>query len=251
MEASQESESHWRRLGQLLLEAGLIEEADLEYALAIQRQNGGLLGEILVTCGFVTSHQIAEALGSQHSVRLSQVTQFRERRFRVPPAPARKGEKPWTPLGRLLVERGLLTESGLERALVDQLRTGRLLGEIVVSRGWVSPEDLTRAIAEQQGGEPDGAVLAEPSADAGEGDETFEVCSNGVVLHTSPTFLDAADLAFDLVEREEPGTVEIVQVLGEQRQRIWSCARPRAELGSSASTWGTGWPLARHGKGVA
>ena len=84
-----------------------------------------------------------------------------------------------------------------------------------------------------------------------QGDETFEVCSNGVVLHTSPTFLDAADLAFDLVEREEPGTVEIVQVLGEQRQRIWSCARPRAELGSSASTWGTGWPLARHGKGVA
>lgn len=231
-------ERHWRRLGRLLVEEGVVDEADLEYALEVQRENGGLLGEILVTCGFATSSEISAALGRQYGVRVQDATELRERRLRVPSAPPVDSGGTRTPLGRLLVERGLLSESGLERALVDQRQTGRLLGEIVVSRGWVSAEDLRRAIAEQEGetsgdaGDATAVVLSEP--------ETYEILLEGSRVHECTTFLDATDLAFELIERQDPERVEIVRVAGGQREAVWSYSRPDAGPGS----WGAGWPLA-------
>ena len=58
---------------------------------------------------------------------------------------------PWRPLGRLLVEQGLITEDELERALVEQASTGRPLGETLVELGFVSGPALSRALAAQYG----------------------------------------------------------------------------------------------------
>jgi hypothetical protein len=58
---------------------------------------------------------------------------------------------PWRPLGELLVERGILTEVGLEMAITEQRRTGRLLGVILVESGRVGAGELARALAEQHG----------------------------------------------------------------------------------------------------
>jgi hypothetical protein len=58
---------------------------------------------------------------------------------------------PWRPLGRLLVEKGLLSDEALERALDEQVVTGRRLGEILVELGCVSHSDLSLALAEQYG----------------------------------------------------------------------------------------------------
>jgi hypothetical protein len=58
---------------------------------------------------------------------------------------------PWRPLGRLLVEQGLLTEDELERALEHQATTGRRLGETLVDLELVSHPALSRALAEQYG----------------------------------------------------------------------------------------------------
>lgn len=58
---------------------------------------------------------------------------------------------PWRPLGRLLVEQGLITEDELERALVEQAATGRPLGEMLVELGFVSGPALSRALAAQYG----------------------------------------------------------------------------------------------------
>jgi len=57
----------------------------------------------------------------------------------------------WRPLGRLLVERGLLTDDQLEHALDEQSITGRRLGEILVRAGFVSDAALASALAEQYG----------------------------------------------------------------------------------------------------
>lgn len=65
----------------------------------------------------------------------------------------------WKPLGALLVEKGLLTDSELESALAEQRRTGRLMGEILVQSGNLSVFSLARALTEQHGVElqtPDG-----------------------------------------------------------------------------------------------
>lgn len=56
------------------------------------------------------------------------------------------------PLGRLLVEAGLLTEAELEDALAEQQRSRRPLGEILVERGFVSGGAVANALASQHGG---------------------------------------------------------------------------------------------------
>lgn len=57
----------------------------------------------------------------------------------------------WRPLGRLFVEKGLLTELRLEHALEQQAETGGQLGEILVSLGYVTSTALARLLAEQYG----------------------------------------------------------------------------------------------------
>ena len=58
---------------------------------------------------------------------------------------------PWRPLGRLLVEKGLLSDEELELALARQALTGRRLGEIIVELRFVSRPALSRALAAQYG----------------------------------------------------------------------------------------------------
>src|ERR671911_256558 len=58
---------------------------------------------------------------------------------------------PWRPLGRILVEQGLLTSDELEAALAQQERTGKRLGETIVECGFVSGPELSNALASQYG----------------------------------------------------------------------------------------------------
>ena len=57
----------------------------------------------------------------------------------------------WKPLGALLVEKGLLTESQVDAALTEQRRSGRLVGQILVESGALSAFSLARALTEQHG----------------------------------------------------------------------------------------------------
>src|SRR6266487_4069959 len=61
---------------------------------------------------------------------------------------------PWRPLGRLLVEQGLLSEDQLEHALEEQESTNRRLRETLIDLGFVSHAALSHALAEQYGIEP-------------------------------------------------------------------------------------------------
>jgi hypothetical protein len=78
---------------------------------------------------------------------------------------------PWRPLGTLLADQGLLTETELEEALAEQQRSGRLLGEILVGRSYLSGWTLTRVLAEQHGvelrlsGDSEKRPTKEPPAD--------------------------------------------------------------------------------------
>src|SRR6266508_5360213 len=55
-----------RRLGAVLVEAGLVSEHDLEEALAEQERSGQRLGELLVARGLVSAAAVANALAEQH-----------------------------------------------------------------------------------------------------------------------------------------------------------------------------------------
>ena len=54
-------------------------------------------------------------------------------------------------LGEALVDRGLLSERDLDRALAHQARTGGRLGQILVATGMVRRQDLYRLLSEQWG----------------------------------------------------------------------------------------------------
>ncbi|HAV92935.1 TPA: type IV-A pilus assembly ATPase PilB [candidate division WOR-3 bacterium] len=58
----------WKRLGDMLIDEGLINMDQLKHALAEQKDNGGRLGSILVQMNFVTDEQISHTLGKQYNV---------------------------------------------------------------------------------------------------------------------------------------------------------------------------------------
>ena len=55
-----------KQLGELLMERGLISKQQLGEALALQKDKGGLIGEILVDLGFAKEEDIAKTLTAQY-----------------------------------------------------------------------------------------------------------------------------------------------------------------------------------------
>jgi len=55
-----------KQLGELLIERKVISLEQLEKALSIQKEKGGLFGEILVDLGFAKEEDIAQALTAQY-----------------------------------------------------------------------------------------------------------------------------------------------------------------------------------------
>jgi type IV pilus assembly protein PilB len=54
-----------KQLGELLLDRRIITQQQLQKALSIQKEKGGLLGNILVLLSYATEEQIAQALTTQ------------------------------------------------------------------------------------------------------------------------------------------------------------------------------------------
>ncbi|RJP29831.1 MAG: hypothetical protein C4533_02245 [Candidatus Omnitrophota bacterium] len=55
-----------KHLGELLLERNIINQNQLDRALAYQKEKGGLIGEILVEMGYAKEEDIAQALTAQY-----------------------------------------------------------------------------------------------------------------------------------------------------------------------------------------
>ena len=55
-----------KHLGELLLERGVINQSQLDKALKVQKEKGGLIGQIMVMLGFAKEEEIAQALTVQY-----------------------------------------------------------------------------------------------------------------------------------------------------------------------------------------
>ncbi len=144
----------------------------------------------------------------------------------APPEPRRRA-----PLGRLLVEKGLLTETALDQALEQQRESGRPLGQILLELGAISPGDLARALTEQHGFEFSGSLRARlatgenASATLDASDhERYVVFDTDPLdpLHVADTFLDAADAAFDLIEDGDHQSLQIARSRDGEFEHVWS-----------------------------
>jgi hypothetical protein len=234
----------WRQLGDLLVDQQLLTEDELEQALAEQSRSGRLLGQILVNNGYLSAFSLARVLSEQHGVELRRTRE--EEEPPTPPLALVDGPEPattWRPLGKLLVERGFLTESQLAGALEEQETGHGRLGEILVSRGLLTGAELARALAEQQGVtlEQEGELETQmrPSSPDEPVYKVFEVVfepgyQRRTALYETANFLDAADFAFEYVERHEPAALEIHRTDGAAQETVWNYSASRAAAAGAA-----------------
>lgn len=246
----------WRPLGALLVDEGLLVQAELESALAEQQRLGGLLGQILVRRGAVSGGALARVLARQHGVDLRSPSPAAESRSEQAPAPAEapapaatSPASPWRSLGRLLVDEGLVSDDVLREALAEQQeQPGRRLGEILVEGGHLTGGTLALALAEQHGldlGAGDGLndaveTVVVPSLPGQPLYEIREVAHGSApqaaaVLYTSGNFLEAADFACDYVDRERPVGLEIHRRDGADFETVWTYSQERAAAAASES----------------
>jgi len=218
----------WRQLGALLADEGLLTDTELELALDEQRRTGRLLGQIVVDRGYVSAFSLARVLSAQHGVELQTPDPEPEPQLAaVPPT--------WRPLGRLLVEKGLITQTQLAEALLAQEETNGRLGEILIERRVVTGAELARALGEQHGveltGELEATLKPAPSAEP-----VYRVYSvtfrqgfqQRSCLWESANFLEAADFAMEFVQDHEPEALEIERIDGDQQETVWTYSETRA-----------------------
>jgi type IV pilus assembly protein PilB len=65
-----------KQLGELLIERGIITQNQLSEALAVQKEKGGLIGEVLVALGFVKEEDIAQTLTAQYGFPYLPLTNY-------------------------------------------------------------------------------------------------------------------------------------------------------------------------------
>ena len=226
----------WRQLGELLVAEHLLTEEELEQALAEQASSGRLLGQILVNNGYLSAFSLARVLSEQHGVQLQ--PREDEASETTPPTDTQTAQT-WRPLGKLLVELGLVTESQLERSLALQREENRRLGEILVSRGLLSGSELAQALAEQHGVELEPQNEAElqtrlrPSTPDEPVYQVFEVgfepgYQRRTSLYENANFLEAADYAYEYVQAHDPPALEIHRTHGAAQETVWSYSASRA-----------------------
>ncbi|MBA2741379.1 MAG: hypothetical protein H0U46_05155, partial [Actinobacteria bacterium] len=155
-----------RLIGAIFLERGLVNEEQLEAALALQKETKEHLGEILVQQFGVPRIELASVLAEQWAdleqpnAAGAPSSEVEKPTLQVVPnqSPLPSGAASDTndgesgslrPLGEIFVERGLVTDQELDHALEVQKEGGQKLGEILVAQGSITRLELASALAEQ------------------------------------------------------------------------------------------------------
>ncbi len=112
-------------LGQLLLRQGVLDEDQLEHAMAEHKRTGLMLSKILVRLGMVSEDTLTSILG----VQMQSTTKMR--------------------IGEMLLAQGYINEEQLNKALETQKTTGKRLGRTLVDLGFMPEERLIEILSRQ------------------------------------------------------------------------------------------------------
>lgn len=147
------AKERYLRLGELLVQEGLISSAQLEKAIAIQKQEGGRLGEILIKLGMVKEDQMVAVLGKQFNIpyfslgtgMLKPATDQELERL-IPQDVAYKNGV--IPLSRTLNSLTVAMSDPLDIILLDNLKrlTGCEINSVIATKS-----DITKAIEDFYG----------------------------------------------------------------------------------------------------
>jgi len=160
---AQPSNQVTNKLGELLLESGLVDKTQLDAALAHGQTSGLPLGRVLVVTGAVSEQLLSSALNAQILIRDKRVTReqaisslraAKERQVPIEQTLAETGVAMLSAesvrLGELLVMAKLLDEQKLMQAVELGLINEQPIGQVLVQNGMVSDVVLQSALAIQQ-----------------------------------------------------------------------------------------------------
>ena len=114
-----------KKIGELLLRQGVIDEDQLKHALSENERTKIPLPKILVRLGMVSEEVLTNILG----VQLRNTTRMR--------------------IGEMLLKHSFITEAQLNKALEEQKKTGQRLGRTLVSLGFMPEERLVEILSAQ------------------------------------------------------------------------------------------------------
>lgn len=117
-----------KKLGEYLIDKGLITLEQLNHALMVADEKNERLGEILVELGYITLRQMTEAISEQQKLQ---------------PISHRKK------VGEILVESGIITKDQVLDALNIQKTKRQKIGQILVGLGYVTKDQVTDALSEK------------------------------------------------------------------------------------------------------
>lgn len=109
------------RLGERLIQAELLDDKDLNKAIEIQKENGGLIGDILVQYGFLEEAKLSRFI-------------FQNK---------------FSKLGELLIEKKIITKDQLMDVLDYQKKFGGRIGNICVNKGYATNEEIESLLKNQ------------------------------------------------------------------------------------------------------
>jgi hypothetical protein len=140
-----------RLIGAILVERGLVTPDQLEAALQLQAERGGLLGEIVAEEFGVPRVELSQVLADQWAeLEAEQTEDSPPPALRQEPRIATAGAGTEAPLrmGDALIQLGLTSREEIDAALEVQKQTGERLGEILVGREVISRLELASALSE-------------------------------------------------------------------------------------------------------
>lgn len=208
----QDAAPRGRILGELLVASGAVRPADLDAALAAQRESGRRLGDVLVSRGACSEGSVARALATQLNLPLAPIPLLPDPEAVALVRPRLARERRVLPLGagpRSLV---LAMADPLDLAAMDdvQFQTGRRVDPAVAP-----PSELDRALAAAYGGELAEIVEALPS-------RQLQVDSEAEALERAARAAPVVRVVDHLLARaveERASDIHVEELAGEMRVR--------------------------------
>ncbi|MFA5155985.1 MAG: ATPase, T2SS/T4P/T4SS family [Candidatus Omnitrophota bacterium] len=171
------AKERYLRLGELLVQEGLISSSQLEKAISVQKQEGGRLGEILIKLGMVKEDQMVAVLGKQFNIPyfslgtgMLKPAKDQELEHLIPQDFAYKNSV--IPLSRTLNSLTVAMSDPLDIILLDNLKrlTGCEINSVIATKS-----DINKAIEEFYGKSAMFKEAVEASYDATGSGEALEI----------------------------------------------------------------------------
>lgn len=139
------------RIGTRILRMGYITEEQLNFAVEYQKQNGGLIGDVLVKHGFISADELKAFINTSNFSRLGE--RLIEARL-ITPEQLRQAiayqQQNGGRIGNILIHLNYITKRGLNEFLSTSSTKKQSIGQMLLEKGEITGKQLNDAVRLQQ-----------------------------------------------------------------------------------------------------